>query len=235
MPNPFGLVIDLRLYLAMQAAIRLTIVGLAVVALVLLLRQARRWTPRQRRTRGFMVVTSCLGVVGYAASEALVATTYLHRTPAPAIPLLEHVALWAIALALPVAFLVGILNEQLAFGVLAELLPRLESAPPEDLEKVLASALRDPGLRLVFPTPTGLVDVTGCAVVPPPGWGTTVLGDPVVAVVLHVRRCSPTRACIRLSRHWLRDARSRSRSMGRTRAGYRPRRPQRVTSAPARP
>ena len=184
-PNPFGLVIDLRLYLAVQAAIRLTLVGLAVVALVLLVRQARRWTPRQRRTRGFMLVTSCLAVVGYATSELLIVSAYPHWIPVAAATPLEHVALWAIALALPVAFLVGILNEQLAFGVLAELLPRLESAPPEDLEKVLATALRDPGLRLAFSTPTGLVDVTGCAVVPPQGCGTTALGDPVVAVVLH--------------------------------------------------
>jgi hypothetical protein len=54
-----------------------------------------------------MFVMSCLAIVAYAASQALIVATYPGWiTVVDELPV-EHAALWAFALALPTAFLVG--------------------------------------------------------------------------------------------------------------------------------
>ncbi|MGY1810938.1 adenylate/guanylate cyclase domain-containing protein [Blastococcus sp. SYSU D00669] len=183
--SPVSLVDSIPLYLGVHATLRLTFTGLAMTVLVLLIRQARRWTRRQRRSRSFMLVAGCLAIVGYVANQVMVVAAYPRWIGMEVIWPVEHAALWSVVLALPVAVVFGIVRERLAFSSVGELLVLLERTPAERIEPALAHALRDPGLRLAFPTPQGLVDSDGARVEPPPEGGQTPLGDPPVAVVLH--------------------------------------------------
>ncbi|MGY1669159.1 sensor histidine kinase [Geodermatophilus sp. SYSU D00710] len=184
-PGPVAVAQSLPLHLTVRVVVRVGSIALAVAAAVLLVRQARRWTRRQRRGRVVVLAAGGLAVVGYVASETVTLAGYPRWLPPGPSVLLEHVALWSVALALPAALLFAILRERLAVGSVGALLVQLERAPAEQVERVLARVLRDPGLRVVFPTPTGLVDSAGEPVEPPPDQEMTPLGDPPVAVVLH--------------------------------------------------
>ena len=98
----------------------------------------------------------------------------------------------AVLVLVPVAFLVGILREQLARAGTAELVVALQQAPDTDrLGALLARAVGDPSLELVFWLPgfECFADGTGRPVaLPAPGSGRTVTpirrdGEPMAAIV----------------------------------------------------
>ena len=174
-PNPFGLTVDLRLYIAVQVVIRLMIVSLVVVGLVLLVRLAWQWTSDEWRFRWSLFATSCLAIVGYAVFEALTVSAYLQRTPIIVVQSLEHTALWAIVLALPVAFLVGILNE---YSSQEKLEQRLEGVTTvDDIQQILREEFHDEALHLVSPPPAETGDAAGDGPAMPPGRAEYTLGD----------------------------------------------------------
>ena len=73
-------------------------------------------------------------------------------------PILSRVFLWTAAcsiLAVPLAFLYGLLRSRLARGGLTELFRRLRTVAPEQLQTALATALGDPGLVIAYPAPEG--------------------------------------------------------------------------------
>jgi signal transduction histidine kinase len=98
----------------------------------------------------------------------------------------------AVLVLVPVAFLIGILREQLARAGTAELVVALQQAPGTDrLGALLARAVGDPSLELVFWLPgfECFADGTGRPVaLPAPGSGRTVTpigrdGEPMAAIV----------------------------------------------------
>ncbi|MGY1616731.1 sensor histidine kinase [Geodermatophilus sp. SYSU D00691] len=184
-PSRFAVAQSLPLFFAVRIVVRVGFIALALAVVVLLVRQARRWTPRQRRSRVVVLVAGCLAAAGYVASEAVALAGYARWLPPGLSVPLEHLALWSVALALPAALLFAILRERLAVGSVGALLVQLERAPAEQIEPLLARALRDPELRVAFPTPTGLVDSQGAVVQPRPDQELTPLGDPPVAEVIH--------------------------------------------------
>jgi len=78
------------------------------------------------------------------------------------------VLLWVAAcslVAVPSAFLAGLLRSRLARGGLADLFGRLPTMPPEQLQSALGKVLGDPDLIIAFPLPDGrsYVDADGRA------------------------------------------------------------------------
>ncbi|GAA4606495.1 signal transduction histidine kinase [Actinoplanes octamycinicus] len=63
--------------------------------------------------------------------------------------------------AVTAAFLGGLLGRRLAFASVGRAVRRLGAVPADRVERALAEALHDPGLRVVFPTPAGRLDVAG--------------------------------------------------------------------------
>src|SRR3954452_2935656 len=125
-----------------------------------------------------MLVDGRMTYAFFVASEADVIAAYVRWIPIGVSAVLEHTALWAVALALPAAFLFGLLRERLAFSSVGELLTKLEHTPAERLGPILREVLRDPELQVIFPTPLGLVDAAGAPVRPAQSLGVTPLGDP---------------------------------------------------------
>jgi signal transduction histidine kinase len=81
----------------------------------------------------------------------------------------SQVLLWIAAcslVAVPSAFLAGLLRSRLARGGLADLFGRLPTMPPEQLQAALGRVLGDPELMIAFPLPErrGYVDADGRAV-----------------------------------------------------------------------
>jgi len=79
------------------------------------------------------------------------------------------VLLWVAAcslVAVPSAFLAGLLRSRLARGGLADLFGRLPTMPPDQLQSALGRVLGDPDLIIAFPLPDGrsFVDADGRAV-----------------------------------------------------------------------
>ena len=82
--------------------------------------------------------------------------------------------LWVAAcslVAVPAAFLAGLLRSRLAKGELADLFGRLPTMPPDQLQTALGRVLGDPGLVIAFPRADGrsYVDAEGRSVSSSPG------------------------------------------------------------------
>ncbi|HWM57992.1 MAG TPA: sensor histidine kinase [Pseudonocardia sp.] len=74
--------------------------------------------------------------------------------PGPRWALLLSVTAWAL-LAVPLAFLAGLLRSRLARGGLAGLFAELRTMPPEQLQAALARVLHDPAFAVAYPDGAG--------------------------------------------------------------------------------
>jgi signal transduction histidine kinase len=185
--SPVQLVADPGLYLGIRSALIVVWVGLAGIVLALLARRALRSSPRQRRVLGLMIAAAGLTVLLVAGSHLNVLASYVGGGSLAVGYFLSSAASWAAVAALPIAFLLGLLRERLAFASVGSLVGQLEHASADTVEAALGEVLQDPTLRVAFPTDGGLLDVSGRRYDPPPDGSRAVtpLGDPPVAVLVH--------------------------------------------------
>ncbi len=182
--SPVQLVADRRLYLDLKAITLAAWVALAVTALFLLVRRAARSTPRQRRILAFALLAFGVTILLFVGFEIAAAVM---GAGSGVEGFFYYGNAWAAAFALVVPFCVGLLEERLAFAAVGALVGRLERVPASGLEAALAHTLRDPDLRVVFPTADGLVDIAGEPYAPAAdeSRAMTGLGSPPLAVVVH--------------------------------------------------
>lgn len=128
---------------AIQNVQLITLSTLALIAVILLW---RRWwaLPRWQRRRPAQIVINCF-------SLSLVMLAGLLAAGAFQLPGFEIIRLASFAVAglAPLAFLAGLLDARLAKGGVGELMVQLR-ADPTDLRQLLAQALRDPTLSLIY-------------------------------------------------------------------------------------
>jgi signal transduction histidine kinase len=129
---------------AMQNVQLLTLSALALIGVVLLW---WRWSalPRWQRRRPAQILINCF-------SLSLVMLAALLTAGAFQLPGFEiiRLATFAVAGLAPLAFLAGLLDARLAKGGVGELMVRLRADPQPDLGELLAQALRDPTLSLIY-------------------------------------------------------------------------------------
>ena len=185
--SPVQLVASVRLFLGIRQATISAWIGVAVVVVALLARRVVRASPRQRRALGLMIAAAGLTALFQILSQLDVLAIQRGNGRTVAIAFFGFGAQWAAVAGLPVAFLVGLLRERLQFASVAELVGRLEQVAPDTVEAELGRTLRDPTLRVAFPTDHGWLDVSGAAYHPPDDGSRTLtrLGDPAVAVLIH--------------------------------------------------
>jgi signal transduction histidine kinase len=122
----------------------LTLSALALIGVVLLW---RRWwaLPRWQRRRPAQILINCF-------SLSLVMLAALLAAGAFQLPGFEilRLATFAVAGLAPLAFLAGLLDARLAKGGVGDLMVQLRTDPAPDLRALLAQALRDPTLSLVY-------------------------------------------------------------------------------------
>jgi signal transduction histidine kinase len=122
----------------------LTLSALALVGVVLLW---RRWweLPLWQRRRPAQILINCF-------SLSLVMLAALLLAGAFQLPGFEiiRLATFAVAGLAPLAFLAGLLDARLAKGGVGDLMVQLRADPAPDLQELLAQALRDPTLSLVY-------------------------------------------------------------------------------------
>jgi signal transduction histidine kinase len=118
---------------------------LTACLVVLLVRRFVRATPRGRRVLAPVLLAAV--VASMRAFYEFVAT-FVDPIPVFA----ERVYWWQVAgqIALPIAFLAGMLSSRLARADVADLLRDLDRAPPTQLRAALARAVDDPSLELAF-------------------------------------------------------------------------------------
>jgi signal transduction histidine kinase len=163
----------------------LTLSALALIAVGLLW---RRWRalPRWQRRRPAQIVIDCF-------SLALVMLAALLLAGAFQLPGFEiiRLATFAVAGLAPLAFAAGLLDARLAKAGVGELLVQLRATPAPDLRELLAQALRDPTLSLIYWLPQygSWADEDGNpAALPEPGSGRRATlvkqdGEPIAALV----------------------------------------------------
>jgi signal transduction histidine kinase len=135
-----------------------------------------------------MIVAAPLTVLIVATGQANVLAVYFGRGDPAASMLWDSVARWAAVAALPVTFLVGLLRERLQFASVGDLVRSLEQVGAGAVEAALGRTLRDPMLRVAFPTAGGWLDVSGLPYETPDDGAQSVTplgGDPPVAVLIH--------------------------------------------------
>jgi signal transduction histidine kinase len=170
---------------AVQNMQLLTLSALALIGVGLLW---RRWLalPRWQRRQPAQILINCF-------SLSLVMLAALMIAGAFQLPGFEIIRLATFALAglAPVAFLAGLLDARLAKAGVGELFIQLQADPSPDLRELLAQALRDPTLSLIYWLPQygSWADQEGNpAMFPDPGSGRKVTvvrqnGEPVAALV----------------------------------------------------
>ena len=129
---------------AVQDLLLLLLSGLALVGVVLLWRRWR-WLPAWQRRRSVQIVINCF-------SLSLVMLAVLLIVGAFQLPGFEilRLATFAVVGLAPLAFLAGLLDARLAKAGVGELLVQLRAEPTPDLQQLLAQALRDPTLSLIY-------------------------------------------------------------------------------------
>ena len=106
-----------------------------------------RWRslPRWQRRRPTQIVIECFGLSLVMLAALLVAGAF----QLPAFEVIRLVT-FAVAGLAPLAFLAGLLDARLAKAGVGELLVQLRTDPTPDLQALLAQALRDPTLYLIY-------------------------------------------------------------------------------------
>jgi signal transduction histidine kinase len=129
---------------AVQNVQLLTLSALALIGLVLLW---RRWwaLPRWQRRRPAQILINCFSLSLVMLAALLVAGAF----QLPSFEILR-LATFAVAGLAPLAFLAGLLDARLAKGGVGELIVQLRADPAPDLRTLLAQALRDPTLSLIY-------------------------------------------------------------------------------------
>ena len=119
--------------------------ALTACFVVLVARKLVRATPRGRRVLAPVLLAA---VVASLRSLYEFLDTFLDTVPAFA----EHLYWWQVVgqIALPVAFLVGMLNSRLATAHVADLVRELDRVPTSDLRGALAAAVGDPSLEIAL-------------------------------------------------------------------------------------
>ena len=129
---------------AVQDLLLLLLSGLALIGVVLLWRRWR-WLPVWQRRRSVQIVINCF-------SLSLVMLAVLLIVGAFQLPGFEilRLATFAVVGLAPLAFLAGLLDARLAKAGVGELLVQLRAEPTPDIQQLLAQALRDPTLSLIY-------------------------------------------------------------------------------------
>jgi signal transduction histidine kinase len=106
-----------------------------------------RWRslPRWQRRRPTQIVIECFGLSLVMLAALLVAGAF----QLPGFEVIR-LATFAVAGLAPLAFLAGLLDARLAKAGVGELLVQLRTDPTPDLQALLAQALRDPTLSLIY-------------------------------------------------------------------------------------
>jgi signal transduction histidine kinase len=158
---------------AVQNVQLLVLAALCLAGAVLLWVRLHAHRPRPRRAAALLAFS--FGVALLMVGALLVAGTFA----LPGFEILRLVTFGLVGLA-PLAFLAGLLDARLARSGVGELLVRLGSGPPDDLQELIARALRDPSLVVAYwlPTRGSWADGNGTPVELPGA------GDPLVATVI---------------------------------------------------
>jgi signal transduction histidine kinase len=129
---------------AVQNAQLLTLSALALIGVVLLWRRWRSLPLWQRRVPT-QIVINCFSLSLVMLAALLIAGTF----QLPGFEIIR-LATFAVAGLAPLAFLAGLLDARLAKAGVGELLVQLQANPAPDLQELLARALRDPTLTLIY-------------------------------------------------------------------------------------
>jgi signal transduction histidine kinase len=118
---------------------------LVTIGVALVVRKLWRATPRTRRVLAPLLLAALV-----AASRAVSEPLFAFLSPPPAI--VDYLYWWQVVgqIAIPIAFLAGLLFSRLAAAQVADLVRDLDRVPPEQLAPALARALDDPTLQLAF-------------------------------------------------------------------------------------
>jgi signal transduction histidine kinase len=129
---------------AVQNAQLLTLSASALIGVVLLW---RRWRllPKWQRRRPAQIVINCFSLTLVMLAALLIAGAF----QLPGFEIIR-LATFAVAGLAPLAFLAGLLDARLAKAGVGELLVQLQANPAPDLRELLARALRDPTLTLLY-------------------------------------------------------------------------------------
>jgi signal transduction histidine kinase len=129
---------------AVQNVELLLLSALALVGVVLLWR--RWWSlPRWQRRLPTQIMINCFGL----SLVMLAALLFAGAFQLPGFEIIR-LATFAVAGLAPLAFLAGLLDARLAKAGVGELLVQLRTDPAPDLRALLAHALRDPTLSLIY-------------------------------------------------------------------------------------
>ncbi len=170
---------------AVQNVQLLVLSALALIGVVLLWRRWRSLPLWQRRLPT-QIVIHCFSLSLVMLAALLLAGTF----QLPGFEIIR-LATFAVAGLAPLAFLAGLLDARLAKAGVGELLVQLQANPAPDLRALLAQALRDPTLSLIYWLPQygSWADQDGNpATLPEPGGGRGVTlvkqnGEQVAALV----------------------------------------------------
>ena len=129
---------------AVQNLLLLMLSALALVGVVLLWRRWRSLPSWQRR-RSTQIVINCFSLSLVMLAALLIVGAF----QLPGFEILRLATFAVVGLA-PLAFLAGLLDARLAKASVGELLVQLRASPAPDLQELLAQALRDPTLSLIY-------------------------------------------------------------------------------------
>ncbi len=129
---------------ALQNVQLLTLSALALTGVALLW---RRWwaLPRWQRRRPTQIVINCFSLALVMIAALLIAGAFQLQGFE-----IIRLATFAVAGLAPLVFLAGLLDARLAKAGVSELLVQLRASPAPDLQELLARALRDPTLSLIY-------------------------------------------------------------------------------------
>ena len=129
---------------AVQNVELLLLSALALAGVALLWRRWRSW-PQWQRRRPAQIVINCFSLSLVMLAALLIAGAF----QLPGFEIIR-LATFAVAGLAPIAFLAGLLDARLAKAGVGELLVQLRTDPAPDLRQLLAQALRDPTLSLIY-------------------------------------------------------------------------------------